>query len=82
MGKRKRKEIRSASTVTDYSEFTINQNKTLGPEASLEATTSQYSDATGASNLADEEEPVEYAPSTAGLAEKYLLSGNFDVPIW
>jgi hypothetical protein len=82
MSKRKKKQLRAPSAATAYSGFTINENRTLGPEASYEETTSLNPDATSSSNLADEEESPEVSHTSASLAEKYLLSGKYDVPIW
>ena len=82
MSKRKKKRIPSPSDATAYSGFTINSNKTLGPDSSYDETSSFNPDETSASNIADEEEFPESPHTSAGLAEKYLLSGKYDVPIW
>jgi len=81
MSKRKKRNRSPSDHTTTYSGFTINQNKTMGPDASYEETVADYRDSTTSSNLG-EEEPENYSRTTAGLTEKYLLSGKYDVPIW
>ena len=79
-GKQKKeqlKEYKSAST-----QFPLIPNITLGPDSFDEETSSDSPDATSANNLEDDKNEIEYPATTAGLTEKYLLSGRYDVPIW
>jgi hypothetical protein len=71
------KAFKSAST-----QFPLNPNITLGPESFDEETSSDSPDATSATNLDDDNSEIKYPATTAGLTEKYLLSGKYDVPIW
>jgi len=82
MSKHKKKNQEFKSFKPASTQFPLNLNKTLGPESSEEETTAEAQDATSATNLEEEKSETEYPATTAGLTEKYLLSGRHDVPIW
>jgi len=82
MSKNKKRKKQLKSVIPASTQFPLDSNKTLGPESSDEETTADSQDSTSASNLEEDKDKVVYPATTASLAEKYLLSGKHNVPIW
>ena len=82
MSNRKKKRYLRKTHPSSSSNFPFDQNRTIGPDDLYDEPILVDKDATTASNLVDDVDPIHYSSTTAGLTDKYFLSGKYDIPIW